>query len=204
LVVSSVALATEDELSEVVGQRLLAEAAHRLEAELLLRRSGSGYLRSGMDKWCALARTQPVVLLTDLDQQQCASTLVTGWMGKRNQPENFLLRVAVREVEAWLLADHDAVRSLFGGRLRLPDHPDLLLDPKRELLQFANRAARSVREDLVARAGSVATQGVAYNARLSEFVRVDWCPRRAQDRSDSLRRARRRIDELALRLHAQL
>jgi hypothetical protein len=197
---TSVALATEDELSEAVGERLLAAAVHALRPDLKLRRGGFGYLRSGMDKWCLLARTQPVVVLTDLDRQRCPSTLVKSWFGERSQPRNLLLRVAVREVEAWLLADHEAMARLLGRAARLPTDPDVLPDPKQQLLQLAQHGTRRLREDLVAKTGAIAGQGIAYNERLCEFVRTDWSPERAAVRSESLRRARERINSLARRL----
>ena len=56
---ASVALATEDELSEAVGQRLLAAAQRPLNTNLLLRRGGSGYLRSRVRNWYTLAKSQP-------------------------------------------------------------------------------------------------------------------------------------------------
>lgn len=46
-----VALATEDELSETVGVRLIEETG--LSVDLTLRRGGSGYLKTNMTKWIA-------------------------------------------------------------------------------------------------------------------------------------------------------
>lgn len=200
---TSVALATEDELSEAVGRRLLAGAQYPLDTGLLLRKGGSGYLRSRVGNWCALAKSQPVLLLTDLDRWSCASALIQDWLGKHRRPDNFVLRIAVREVEAWLLADHEAMRCLLGRKGQLPGDPDDLRDPKQRLLQLARNATRDVRRDLVAEEGAIAAQGIAYNARLRELVEKDWDPRRASTRSESLRRARRRIDELSARLHAR-
>jgi hypothetical protein len=197
---TSVALATEDELSEAIGERLLAGAAPGLQPDLKLRRGGFGYLRSGMDKWCALAITTPVVVLTDLDRQPCPRALIDSWLGKRRQPQNLLLRVAVHEVEAWLLADHEAIQHLFGKTARLPPNPDVLVDPKQQLLQLAQRGKRRIRDQLVASTGTIAAQGLAYNSRLCDFVRSEWCPERASIRSESLRRTRLCINALATRL----
>jgi len=52
----SVVLGTEDELSEAIGLRLLAEQGGVLDASLRLRKSGFGYLRSKMDSWRQLAQ----------------------------------------------------------------------------------------------------------------------------------------------------
>ncbi len=199
----SVALATEDELSEAVGLRLLEEAPHRLHVSLLFRKGGSGYLRSNVSKWCALAKLQPLLLLTDLDRSRCPSALIQDWLGEYSQPEDLVLRIAVREVEAWLLADHEAMRRLLGKKGKFPVDPDALPDPKQRLLELAKHAKRDVRQDLVAEKGAIAAQGIAYNSRLCEFVKQDWDPRRASIRSESLRRAQRRIDEFSARLYAR-
>lgn len=198
---TSVALATEDELSEAVGIRLLAEIEHPMEASLLLRKGGFGYLRSKMNSWCQLAIQQPVVLLTDLDDKECPAILIDGWFGQKARPENLLIRVAVREIESWLLADHEAMRSLLGRKGKLPDDPDALPDPKQRLLQLAKLAKREVRSDLTSGAGAIASQGIGYNARLGEMVRNEWSPKRAAQRSNSLRRTIGRLEELALRVN---
>ena len=196
---TDVALATEDELSESVGKRLLAETEGGLSPDLLFRRGGSGYLRSNMDKWCELAQQLPVVLLTDLDRAPCPTKLLKQWLGKRNQPHDFVIRIAVRETESWLLADHVAMRQLLGKKGRLPSDPDALPEPKNFLLTLAKSAARDIRDDLLAQQGAIASQGIGYNARLCAFVQNIWSPERAAQRSQSLSRARVRLRELAVR-----
>ena len=200
---TDVALATEDELSESVGKRLLAETEGRLSPDLLLRRGGSGYLRSNIDKWCELAHQLPVVLLTDLDRAPCPTKLLKQWLGKRNQPNDFVFRIAVRETESWLLADHVAMRQLVGKKGRLPSDPDALPEPKSFFLSLAKSAVRDIRDDLLVQQGAIASQGIGYNARLSAFVQNIWSPERAAQRSQSLSRARTRLRELAMR-HASL
>jgi hypothetical protein len=112
-----------------------------------------------------------------------------------------LLRVAVREVEAWLLADHDAVRLFFGRGAagRLPDPTDAIADPKQFLLELARLAPRDIRDDLRPAPGALSAQGLGYNVRLTQFVRENWDPRRAARRSLSLARTRHRLRELAAR-----
>lgn len=192
-----VALGTEDELSEAVGLRLLAEQHDVLQLAQCLRKSGFGYLKKRMPEWRQLAQHQTVVLITDLDRLDCPIRLLDDWCGKQVLPANLILRIAVREVEAWLLADHEGMESLLGRRGRLPADPDGLPDPKDALLQLARRAPKDVRDDLVASAGTVARQGLGYNARLTGFVRSNWSPERAAQRSTSLARARRRLALLA-------
>lgn len=196
-----IAIATEDELSEAVARRLVAEVQPALEVSQTLRRNGFGYLRSRMSNWCELARFQPILLLTDLDRVACPVELLRQWRGALVMPNDLLLRVAVREVEAWLLADQPAMRALLGERGKLPVEPDVLADPKATLLQLAARyASRDVRADLVQQNGAMASQGIGYNARLVQWVQNQWEPGRAADSSPSLHRARIRLQELAVRV----
>ncbi|WP_154716004.1 hypothetical protein [Sterolibacterium denitrificans] len=197
-----VALATEDELSEAVGVKLLLE--HPVLAEtppMLLRKNGFGYLRSRMDSWRQMASRQVVIVLTDLDRVACPVILLESWLGaERSHPQNLLLRIAEREVESWLLADHEALGSLFGSRRQFPMQPDMLPDPKQHLLGLAQRAPRAVRDDLVAKQGVVARQGIGYNRLLVNWVQAEWSPERAAARSPSLLRARNAMREAAYRL----
>lgn len=195
-----VALATEDALSEAIGLRLLAELPIPVTPSLLLRKDGFGYLRSRMDSWRQLAQRQIVLVLTDLDQVACPLVLRESWLGKMPPPVSLMLRIAVREVESWVLADHDAVRKLIGKKGTLPPQPDDLPDPKQHLLRLAKLAAREVRDDLLKETGAVASQGIGYNHRLTDFVRSDWSPERAAQRSPSLHRTRIRLHEMAWRL----
>lgn len=195
----SVALATEDELSEAVGRRMLLDSYPHIAVDPLIRRSGSGYLSSRMSKWCEIAEHQPLLLLTDLDQSRCAPSLIRAWLGRRPQPPQLIFRIAVREVEAWLLADHEAMHAFLGRTARLPKDPDAVADPKRYLLDLAKHAKRAVRDDLLASEGAIASQGLGYNTRLSAFVESEWDPHRAAVRSKSLQRALTRISDLALR-----
>lgn len=186
-------LATEDELSEAVGQRLLDELPTKVAIAHLLRRQGWGYLRSKVPNWIQMARRQNILLLTDLDRLPCPSALLADWLGDQQRPVGLLIRIAVRTIESWILADHEALRRLLGKKAVLPPRPDELDRPKHHLLELARLAPREVRLDLVKQEGAAASQGLGYNARLCAWVRSSWSPERAAQRSPSLQRARERI-----------
>lgn len=194
-----VALAVEDDLSKAVGLRLLAELPVPVTPNLILHKGGSGYLKSRMNSWREISQRQIVLILTDLDRAACPLALRTDWLGKTPSPANLMLRIAVREVESWVLADHVAVRKLIGDKGTLPPLPDDLEDPKQHFLNIAKLASRRVRQDLVKESGAVCSQGIGYNACLTAWVQSVWCPERAAGRSPSLQRTRRRLNELALR-----
>ena len=153
-----------------------------------------------MPSWRQLAGLQGVMVLTDLDRVACPSLLLKDWCGATPLPPNLLIRVAVREVESWLLADHDAMRALIGPRGTLPEEPDLLPDPKQKLISLARYAPRDVRDDLMPEKGTTARQGIGYNNRLVRLVRERWSPKLAEGRSRSLQKARQRLLEMGARL----
>ena len=180
--------------------RLVEEAG--LQVEQRLRRGGSGYLRSRIPNFCQMASFRTVLVITDLDQARCPSQLLSDWLGSREIPPGLIVRVAVREIESWLLADHEAMRRLLGKRAgTLPREPELLPNPKSTLLNMARQAPRDVRDDLLPPEGAVASQGLGFNRRLGSLIKSDWSPARAADRAPSLGKARRRLRELAQDLH---
>jgi hypothetical protein len=196
-----ICLATEDSLSETVGYRLLAEVCPEFEVGLTFRKSGFGYLKANIEKFCNVAQRSPLLLITDLDKAKCASLLISNWMGAKSYPDNLVFRVAGREIEAWLLADHVGMgKLLVAGATNLPRDPDLLVDPKQVLLQLASKAPRVVQNDLLVEPGAIASQGLGYNQRMGDFVRNTWDPKRAALCSDSLCRALNRLRQMAKRL----
>ncbi len=199
-----IALATEDVLSEAVGIRLIEELKGKFEINHFLRKGGSGYLRSKIQNWKELSRHQCVLLITDLDRKECPQLLLNDWLGRTPVPPNLLIRIAVREIESWILADHQAVQNLMGKAVRISANPDELPDPKHYLLGLARKAVKPVSDELVKIEGAVASQGIGYNALLEKIVRECWSPERASEHSPSLRRARIRLRELVQRIENNL
>lgn len=196
---TEVALATEDELSEVVGVHLIGESGQSIRVGQKFRKNGQGYLKANLDKFCEIARFAPLILFTDLDRTECPPSLIRSWMGNQQFPDDFLFRVAVRETESWLLADREAIADFLGIAVnRIPVAPDELANPKEELLTLIRRCRnRGLKRDLLPDPGSPSKVGLSYNAVLGDFVRTRWNIGHAADRSPSLARARHRIKQLA-------
>ncbi len=167
-------LATEDELSEVVLLRILRDIG-RYAVGTAYRRGGFGYLRRTIAGWNRAARGVPFVVLTDLDNGECPAGLMADWLADPLHP-NLLFRIAVREVESWLLASPGTFSRFLGvPHEEMPTDCDNLADPKAEIIQLARKSRiRAVRDGIVPRRGSTAKQGPDYNGLLSTFVRSDW------------------------------
>src|ERR1700690_163162 len=138
------------------------------------------------------ARFRHWLILLDLDNDaECAPEAIAHWLPA---PSPLMcLRVAVREVESWLLADSERIaRFLSISPAIVPADPDSLPDPKRTLVGLAARSRRrAIREDMVPVAGSGQAVGPAYTARLIEFIQngsSGWRPEVTAKNSQSLTR----------------
>lgn len=165
-------------------------------------RNGKASVLSRLGGYNHSANYRKWVVLVDLDNDgACVPEVLPTWLPT---PAPLMsLRVAVHEIESWLLADRQRISTFLSVRPQLvPDNPDLLGDPKAEMVNLARRSRRSeIRSDMVPRIGSGQSVGPAYSSRLIQFIQqVDgWRPETAAESSDSLRRAIEAIRELASR-----
>ncbi len=189
-------LAVEDVLSEETLRKLLAVSGRHFTILQCYRRGGYGYLKTQVAGFNQASRITPFLLLTDLDTEDCAPSLIADWLPSTRH-SNFLFRVAVREVESWLLADQKGLAGFLSvSQAVMPRDPETLADPKRELVSLAKRSRRrEIREAIVPRPKTTAKQGPDYNGCLSRFVSEHWNPHVAKTSSDSLRRILKRLNE---------
>lgn len=190
-------LAVEDSLGEAVAEKIIASVGG-LSVRFVFPKTGFGDLKKNIGKFNEIAKTSPLFLLTDLDNtDRCPPELIKAWLpGTRN--ERLLFRIAVVEVESWVLAHRQAFAEFLGIDVaRVTQDPDSVPDPKQELVNLARKSRRkTLREALVPLEGGTSRQGPDYNSRLGEFVKYDWAPEIAARSSDSLRRTLARVGEL--------
>lgn len=193
-----ICVATEDQLSETVAEKLLAIPNGNFHIEQRFRKNGNGYLKKRLPNFNEIARFKPVFLLTDLDDRPCASELIYNWCAKQVLAPKLLFRVAVREIEAWLLADRECFAELIGvSPQKMPQNPEALPDPKRELMNLVKRSRnRELKREVLPDVGVKAKFGLGYNNALGRFVRDQWDPHRAARYAPSLEKAMARIAEL--------
>jgi hypothetical protein len=188
-------LAVEDLISETLLRTLLERSKKEYHIGTVFNHGGFGYLRRTAPGWNNAARGTPFLLLTDLDQHLCPTALITDWL---TQPKhsNFIFRIAVREVEAWILADTKNFAAFLGvSSTLLPTSPETLTNAKEILVGLAARSRRTAtRSRLVPKQGSTAKQGPDYNQCLGEFVTKYWNPIEASANSPSLLRCIRAIE----------
>ena len=151
---------------------------------------GKGNLRQRADGFNHAARFAPWLILVDLDDDApCAPPLCQDWLP--HPAPHLCFRVAVRALEAWLMADADVLASYLSvAKTRVPTDPEAEADPKRTLVNLARRSRRpAIVMDMVPREGSGRSEGPAYASRIVEFASHHWRPNVAAERADSLRRA---------------
>ena len=190
-------LAAEDDLSEVVLRRVLKQRDVRYEPlRFNAECGGSGFLKKNVRAFNNISRTRPVLLLTDLDRAECPASLVEAWFGRKMHHADFIFHVAVREVEAWLLADDSALCRFLKVRKKASfAFPEGESDPKATLLGLAaNSPSRDISTGIVRRdKNGILQQGAVYNAELSLFVAEHWSVERAAEKCPSLRRLLRTL-----------
>lgn len=190
--------AVEGPSDELVLRRIVESRGaivHRVQVQ-----NGKLNLRRALPGYNAAARRGVWLVLVDLDQDfVCPGALVADWLP---EPSAYMrLRVVVRQIEAWLLADADRFARFFSVRPgAMPAHPDTLPDAKAAVLQLVSKSGRAaVRQDMTPRRGSGRRVGPAYVSRLIEFVShpsEGWRLDVAATRSPSLAKCLARLDEI--------
>lgn len=191
-------IAYEDAPSEAVITRLVSAYAPKLAVTQRFPANGFGQIKANLQRFRNASNVLPHIVLTDLDQFACASALLQNWKVLPLH-ERMLFRIAVREVEAWLIADRRGIASLLSVAVsKVTTTPDDLPDPKQTLVNLArNSRSRRFASEFVPATGSVAQIGPLYNDHLCRFAREQWNVQNAVGFSPSLERSVARLRQFA-------
>lgn len=176
--------ACEGVLDEAVLTRLARDAG--LSLAWVENTGGKSALDARLSSYVGVGRTSRFLALRDLDHDSgCAPSLVRHLVP--DPGPGFRLHVAVRSIEAWLLADGPGIAAELGVPLaRIPAEPDALDDARAEILSLVRRSKRSRLANELLPATKGARVGPGYTARFVRFVAGAWNPARARRRSPSL------------------
>ncbi|HUP61462.1 MAG TPA: hypothetical protein VNA69_13680 [Thermoanaerobaculia bacterium] len=191
-----VTIATEGPTDAEVARRICQQTGHT--AGRVFIRRGKGDLDRRLLGYNQAARLAPWLILRDLDNDEdCAPRLLARLIPTRDK--NLMVRIAVRKVESWILADEFGIaRFLSVSSSLVPSVPDALRDPKEAMVNLARRSRRrEIVKQMVAEPGLSTSTGPGYSAVLIDFIRTRWNITDASVNSMSLRRC---IDALR-RLH---
>lgn len=157
---------------------------------------GRDYLDANVARFNAAAQQSPWLVLRDADGA-CAVELIARLLPKPSKLMSF--RIVVPAIEAWLLADHDAMAKFLGvSAARIPPKPEEINDVKRFVVELARHSRlRAVREDFLPVERSGRVEGPGYAVGLIEFINTIWDPHRASTQSSSLRKTISRLELVA-------
>ncbi len=183
-------IVVEDELSDALIRRILKESHNTFAIGISYGKRGYGYIKEKVGVFNKAARGTPFLVLSDLEEAECAPAQINEWL-QIPKHHNLLFRIAVREIESWLLADRSGFAYFLNIRKELiPENVDGINDPKQLVINLARRSRkRTLREAIVPIPDSTARVGTDYNGQLSSFVLDAWNIEEAIKHSDSLRRA---------------
>jgi hypothetical protein len=184
-------LVFEDALSEAVLKQMLKQSQRPFSVGQCLNQRGYGKIKKIISGLNYAAKGMPYLILTDLDNEDCPLVILSEWLTQPKHP-NLVFRIAVKEVEAWLLAHRSAFAEFLGISVdNIPRDADLIADPKQCLINLVAEKSkkRKLREAIVPERNSTAKIGKDYNRPLIEFVNESWQVASAQTNSPSLKRA---------------
>lgn len=181
-------MAVEGRLDEALLRTLLRYTGRSFNVRAISC-GGCEELRKKANTLNHSAKGVAVLVLTDLDRNECAPTLIRDWFTAKIHP-NFLFRVAVRSIESWLLADREVIAQFLKvPEKNIPTDVESLDRPKQTLVNLARKSRiKAIVEDIVPPERSTSHQGPGYNLRMMEFIQKNWNIEKAAEQCDSLRR----------------
>ena len=207
----SVSIVVEDDLSSAIVRRLILYTRRDWTVRLQLPEkllpggrdnprnieevrglSGFGQIKKRLSAFNHAAKAAPLLVLTDLDiHAPCPGGVWGAWMGGSARNPNLIFRVAVREVEAWLLADRRNMADFLAVPVAdVTIAPESSADPKIEIVDLARRSSsQDVVELMVPLPGSSVEVGRSFEMKLRQFVKDSWDIAEAAKNSNSLTRA---------------
>lgn len=191
-------LAVEDSPSETILRKILNQLKRPYQVSNCLCQGGYGYLKKRIASFNqAAAKAMPFLILTDLNSSVCPPKMINSWLKGAPKHPNLLFRIAVKEVESWILAHREGIAAFLGiSEKNVPMDTDSIPDPKAFLIKLAGKSrSRLLKEGLIPQPGATSRQGPNYNSRIINFIQENWDAGAASLHSKSLQRT---LDRLKL------
>lgn len=156
----------------------------------------------------ALAASFQVILLADLDNNNCPPSEQAAWLNNQPKHPNFMFRFAVDEAESWLLADRPGFATFLGIdinnipeptplRPREPHNLEIRLRYKTSLFMMRELAAISPKAELKRQLTPLdnTSKSSEYNSAILPFIDQHWNVHTAVQNSYSLKKMVQRLQE---------
>jgi len=199
----------EDEATKEIIKKVLVYCSTSFEIILELPARGS-QIKQKISNFNILSETYPVVLLMDLDDQDCAPIVLRQFFSDEEKGDNFILNIANDEAEAWLMADRTSFSEYFRVPIELIPEPTKIRNKKEFYFEMIfpykssyymvkeiipNSRIKEFKDQMIPQNG--AKKGREYNSALTPFIINNWNIDNARMNSDSLNRMIYRIEKLA-------
>ena len=158
---------------------------------------GFGKIKRQIEAYNEAAKHGCYFVITDLDNNDCAPSLIRDWLPFRLNSQ-LLFRIAVHEIESWLLADRENFATFFSINQNLvPLKPDNETDPKLTVISLAKKSRKKEIRDAIIPIDDYAINGPGYNNQFQGFIQNIWNINSARKNSPSLDGAIKALDKLA-------
>lgn len=193
-----ISLLVEGPLDEIILRHILKRHP-TINIEACFGKQGKQFLQKRIEKYNSASMYKPFICLVDLDEDECPVTLISTWLPE-GRNTNLTLRVAVKEVEAWLLADRENFAAYMGiSSAKIPPYPDEIPDPKQLIVNLARQSRiKRIRQNIVPADDSTSMIGKAYISELTAFTLQKWDIDKAHSNSPSLLRALKSFENLPI------
>jgi hypothetical protein len=187
----------EDDITHLVMLKMFDQFPKCFSEHCSIHCHGFGKIKKNILAYNNAANYGYYFIITDLDKNECAPSLIGDWLPVKHG-EKLVFRVAVREIESWLLADRNNFASFFRvSRDLIPLSPENEPDPKKIIFSLARRSQkRDIREGIPP-IDNMASIGPGYNIELGNFINNYWDIAIARTRSNSLDRALKALQKIA-------
>jgi len=201
----------EDPVTKAIIRRLVKDYAPSLNIVGDIPARG-GQIKSKIENFNTLSRKYPVILLLDLDANDCAPQLKQQLLKNIQPTSDFIVNIAIEEAESWLFADKENFASyLRVDRNLLPNGMDLRMNGPRVVHEvyttqkpsrvLTHEIALKSTDALIRRQVGVddvneKCKGNEYNCVIEPFICDVWKPEIARASSNSLSRMISRLQSL--------
>ena len=197
----------EDPVTFAIIKKMLVYCSPDFEIISELPARG-GQVKSKVQEFNTLSKQNPVVLLIDLDNHDCAPQLIERFIKDKN--DDFIFNIAIDEAEAWLMADREGFAAYF--KIKVEDMPfahQTKQGGRKALseMNFAYKSSMYLTHELIKKSKNSeyikqltpkknAAKGPEYNSCVLPFIQNTWNIDNARQNSDSLNRMILRIEKL--------
>jgi hypothetical protein len=198
--VGTISIAVEGASDVAAVVTMLRSRGITVEPTRIFVTRGKAKLDSKLKSYNKAAAFSPWLVLRDADHDEggCPVAVRKSRLSLDEQNPAFCFRLAVRSLEAWLLADAEAFAATFSVTASaIPRDVEQLADPKQAVVNLCQHSRKSaVRQAMVPPEGSAGRVGPEYVTWITEYSRSVWRPDVAATSAPSLARALQNIDRL--------